>query len=106
LLIYFVTTSKILYGKDFIVSNIHNLSHLADDVKFGHFDLFSSFSFESFLYQIKKQLKKAEKLLEQLHNRIMERVKYKKIYHKHNFSKPQLAQFNSIKPDKTKLVYE
>lgn len=64
LLIYFVSTSKILYGKDFCVSNVHNLIHLADDiVKFGYLDSFSSFSFESFLYQIKRQLKKGEKPL-------------------------------------------
>lgn len=55
LLTYFVETSKILYGKDFIIYNVHNLIHLADDVlKFGHLDSYSSFSFESFLYEIKK----------------------------------------------------
>lgn len=85
----------------------HNLIHLADDVvKFGHLDSFSSFSFESFLYQIKRQLKNGKKPLEQLHNRIVERAKYKKSFDEHNFSKPQLAQYNYIKSDKKKLVYD
>lgn len=94
LLVYFVKTSKILYGKDFIISNIHNLIHISDDViKFGHLDSFSSFSFKNFLNEIKKQLKKGEKPLEQLHNRIIEtiieRAKYKKTRHEY-FSKPQV----------------
>lgn len=79
LLVYFVETSKILYGNDFIIYNVHNLIHISDDVvKFGHLDSFSSFSFENFLYEIKKQIKKAEKPLQQLYNRIVERAAYKK----------------------------
>ncbi|XP_029676934.1 uncharacterized protein LOC115243823 [Formica exsecta] len=106
LLVYFVETSKILYGKDFIISNVHNLIHISDDViKFGHLDSFSSFTFENFLYEIKKQLKKGEKPLEQLHNRIVERVKNKKTRHEY-FSKPQVAHYNSKKSNGTRLAYD
>ena len=52
--IYFVNTSKILYGQDFVIYNVYNLIHLADNIaKFDHLDTFSSFLFESFLNDIK-----------------------------------------------------
>lgn len=76
LLIFFVKTSEHLYGKEFMIYNIHNLTHLSNDVaKFGHLDSFSSFPFESFLFSIKKLLKKGEKPLQQLYNRTVERAK-------------------------------
>lgn len=57
LLKYFVEKCTELYGTDFLIYNIHNLIHLANDVsKFGHLDSFSSFSLErvieSYLYNI------------------------------------------------------
>lgn len=94
-------------GTDFVIHNVHYLIHLSDNVvKFGHLDSFSTFSFESFLYEIKKQLKKAEKPLEQLHNRIVERAEYKRKRHECNFLKPQVAQYNSVKSNKTRSVYD
>lgn len=55
LLRYFVSECIKLYGKNFVIFNVHNLIHLVDDVlQFGSLDSFSAFSFESFLYFIKK----------------------------------------------------
>lgn len=101
LLIYFVKTCKHLYEEEFMIYNVHNLIHLSDDVtKFGNLDSYSSFLFENFLYNIKKQLKKAENPLQQLFKRTVERAKC-------NFSKgidtilkPQVKNFNDKRSEK------
>ena len=73
LLQYFVENCKTLYGEKILVYNFHNLIHLPDDVlKFGHLDSFSAFPFESYLYTLKKKLKKAGQPLQQLYRRIVE----------------------------------
>ncbi|XP_029164443.1 uncharacterized protein LOC114946024 [Nylanderia fulva] len=100
LLNYFVEKCIELFGTNFLIYNTHNLIHLADDVlKFGHLDSFSAFSFESYLYNIKKKLKKAEKPLQQLHNRIVEHVacnlKKKIIF----FEKPKVMCKNNKKSE-------
>lgn len=51
LLRHFVSDFGILYGEKFISHNVHNLLHLADDVRrFGSLDNFSSFRFENPLH--------------------------------------------------------
>lgn len=73
LLLHFVKTFKILYGNDNIVYNVHNLVHICEDVKmFGSLDIFSAFPFENYLKTLKKMLRKHEKPLSQLYNRIAE----------------------------------
>lgn len=75
LLKYFVRTFKVLYGKDTIVYNIHNLIHLCEDVKrYGSLNTFCAFPFENFMKELKKMLRKSEKPLSQLNNRINERA--------------------------------
>lgn len=75
LLIYFVKTLKRLYGEDNVVYNIHNLIHLCQDVKkYGPLDSFSAFPFENYMQVLKKMLRKAEKPLAQLNNRLNERT--------------------------------
>jgi hypothetical protein len=64
---YFVKTFIILYGKDQITHNVHNLLHICDDVKsLGALDQFSTFVFENYLQSIKKLIRKPEKPLEQI----------------------------------------
>ncbi|XP_067214679.1 uncharacterized protein [Linepithema humile] len=71
LLIHFVKICKQLYGEDSIIYNVHNLIHLSEDVlKYGPLDNFSAFPFENYMQTIKKMLRKAEKPLQQLYNRI------------------------------------
>lgn len=73
LLTYFVKTFKILYGKSNIVYNVHNLIHICQDVKtYGPLDTFSAFPFENYLKILKRMLRKYEKPLSQLNNRIYE----------------------------------
>lgn len=73
LLIAFVEETKSLYGKQFLVYNVHNLIHLAADVrKFGCFDNFSAFPFENYMRKIKKFVHKAELPLQQVVRRLSE----------------------------------
>jgi len=73
LLNHFVQSFEILYGKQYISHNIHNLLHLCNDVRqFGPLDNFSAFRFENYMTSIKKRLRKSEKLLQQLLKRYKE----------------------------------
>ncbi|XP_039308985.1 uncharacterized protein LOC120356847 isoform X2 [Solenopsis invicta] len=73
LLIHFVKICKELYGADSIIYNVHNLIHLSEDaLKYGSLDNFSAFPYENYMQTIKKMLRKAEKPLQQLYNRISE----------------------------------
>jgi len=73
LLIYFVQNMSILYGPQNVTYNMHNLIHLAADAKrLGPLDSFSAFPFENFLFTLKKLLRKFDKPLQQICNRLDE----------------------------------
>lgn len=74
LLMYFVQKYKVLYGKENVTYNVHNLIHLVDDVKIhGPLDAFSAFKFENYMSQLKKLLKNSRHPLQQIANRIKEK---------------------------------
>lgn len=63
----FVQSFEILYGKQYISHNVHNLLHLCADVRiYGSLDNFSAFRFENYMMTIKRRLRKNEKPLQQL----------------------------------------
>lgn len=98
LLPFFVKESIELYGRHFVIFNVHNLIHLADDVmRFGYLDSFSAFAFESYLNNIKKYLRKGEKLLQQLHKRIVEQASCSYLQKNNAFIKPQVSNYNTNK---------
>lgn len=69
----FVVSFEILYGKEYISHNVHNLLHLCSDVRiFGPLDNFSAFRFENFMTSVKRLLRKKEKPLQQLIRRYNE----------------------------------
>lgn len=73
LLKHFVESFEILYGRNKMSHNVHNLLHLTEDVrKFGAVDQFSAFRFENYMSSIKRALRKSEKPLQQLFNRYSE----------------------------------
>lgn len=73
LLHHFVTSFEILYGKQYMSHNIHNLLHICSDVRtYGSLDNFSAFRFENYMASIKKRLRKNEKPLQQLYKRYNE----------------------------------
>lgn len=73
LLLHYVETFRDHYGEDFMSSNVHNLTHLVDDVKkFGELASFSAYPFESKLYQIKNLLRNGNRPLVQVAKRLGE----------------------------------
>lgn len=87
LLINFVTSFEILYGKHYVSHNVHNLLHLCSDVRvFGPLDNFSAFRFENFMTSIKRLLRKKEKPLQQLIRRYNEIENIGSLLSQSNFS--------------------
>lgn len=99
LMTYFVKTFKVLYGESNIVYNVHNLIHLCQDVQNnGCLDTFSAFPFENYMKTLKKMLRKSEKPLSQLNNRIHEYTTRCMHHVNHSTDKPLL-----LKPDEKTL---
>lgn len=70
----FITHSKSLYGLEFLIYNVHLVSHICDDVKlFGKLDNFSAFPFENYLGELKSLIKAPTNPLQQIHRRLMEK---------------------------------
>lgn len=62
-----------LYGKHNISFNVHALLHISDDVRlYGKLDDYSAFQFESFMFTVKRLLRKNHQCLAQLSNRLSE----------------------------------
>lgn len=73
LLYNYVESFICMYGPDYVVSNIHNLIHVVDEVRqFGVLSSFSSYPFESQLFQIKRLLRTGYLPLEQVAHRLNE----------------------------------
>ena len=70
----FVKASKSIYGKTCLVINMHNLIHLADDVKNMQkpLSLITAFPFENLLGKLKRYLRSGNKPLAQLCRRLHE----------------------------------
>lgn len=65
-----------LYGVEYITSNVHNLSHLVDEVEiFGELDTFTAYPFENMLGKIKKMIRTGNRPLAQVARRILEAEK-------------------------------
>lgn len=74
---HYIKGYKQLYGDQHITSNVHNLSHLIDDVKrFGTLDSFSAYPFESMLGKIKRMIKTGSLPLSQIAKRLIEQNTY------------------------------
>lgn len=70
----FLEIFKNKYGKQHFTSNLHNLSHIVDEVKrFGPLANFDSYKFENKLQDIKKMIRSGKLHLIQIRNRITER---------------------------------
>ena len=73
LLVLFVDNAGALFGKTFLVYNVHSLVHLADDSKlYGPLDTISSFPYENYLQQIKKLVRNRNVPLQDVVNRLHE----------------------------------
>ncbi|ODN01487.1 hypothetical protein Ocin01_05205 [Orchesella cincta] len=64
-----------LYGNQFLVYNVHNLLHLADDgTNFGNLENVSAFPFENFMQILKRMIRGQRLQLEQVVKRVKEQV--------------------------------
>lgn len=73
LLKLFVSDCSRIYGKQYLIYNVHSLIHIADDVeRYGALDNFSAFKFENYLGYLKKKVRSPYKPLQQVGNRISE----------------------------------
>lgn len=62
-----------LYGIEYVSSNVHNLTHIVDDVlKFGNLTKIGSYPFENCLAALKLRLRNCNRPLEQISRRIAE----------------------------------
>ncbi|XP_070161256.1 uncharacterized protein [Polyergus mexicanus] len=74
LVLLFIKRFMKLYGVYNMSHNIHNLIHLIDDVKkFGPLDNFSAFKFENYMQILKKYIRKADRPLQQVIRRYIEK---------------------------------
>jgi hypothetical protein len=70
----FVKEFSRLYGSKFVSYNVHNLIHICSDIKrFGNLNNFNAFPYENYLQTIKAFVHAAQKPLEQIKRRIIER---------------------------------
>lgn len=64
----------ILYGSSEVVSNIHNIHHIMDDVnQFGPLTNISTYPFENYLHEIKLKIQPSKSSIEQISRRLAER---------------------------------
>jgi len=69
---YFVFNCERLYGKNFVVYNIHSLLHVADDVRYFDASLndISAFRYENYLQTLKRLIRGASNPLIQVSKRL------------------------------------
>ncbi|KAK0145122.1 hypothetical protein N1851_015976 [Merluccius polli] len=73
ILCLFVSHFNELYGAKFLTYNVHNVTHLAQDVKMhGTLDRFSAFQYENHLGKIKRLIRKPGRPISQIIKRLSE----------------------------------
>jgi len=84
LLLHFVEKAAALYGPEFLVYNVHSLTHFSREAElFGPLDKSSAFIFENFMQQLKKSVKSARNPVLQVARRLQE---------KNNFSNQSVGE--------------
>jgi hypothetical protein len=77
LLVYFVSKSAELYGEEFLVYNVHSLTHSSEEVKhFGKLDNSSAFIFENYMQHVKRSVRSARNPVLQVIRRLQEKTLY------------------------------
>lgn len=78
LLEYFVRQCSDIFGPQFVVYNVHNVIHLADDVENYQcsLNILSAFPFENHLHKIKKLVRSSNNPISQVFKRLAEKERY------------------------------
>ena len=93
ILVLFVKHCKQLYGADFVVYNVHSITHITDDARlFGSIQSVSCFPYENYMRKLKSMVRKNNLPLQQIVNRIMEQ------------RRSQAGKSASVSSDSTALV--
>ncbi|KAK3921798.1 Endoribonuclease YbeY [Frankliniella fusca] len=72
----FVTYSSMVFGRQFVVYNVHSLLHLWEDVqRHGKLSAFAAYCFEGELAVIKSLLRSSSRPVQQIHRRLTEMEK-------------------------------
>ena len=65
LLAYFTEQGRVLYGKEFLVYNVHLMIHLAAEAKhYGGLDKCSGFPFKNYMHKLKKMVRSGNPISE------------------------------------------
>lgn len=73
LVVAFVSHFGQIYDNDMLVHNVHGLVHLSNDAaKYGSLDNVSSFTFENFLWKLKRMVRKPKFALQHIIRRLSE----------------------------------
>jgi hypothetical protein len=91
LLLHFVSKGDQLYGREFLIYNVHSLLHLTRDAsRFGDLDFCVSCKFESYMQQLKWKVRTGKSPAVQLVKQILEStavekipVQHQNIYYQH-----------------------
>lgn len=76
MLLQFIEIFAELYGEHHMNSNVHNLSHIVDEVeRFGELESFSAYPFENQLGKMKRLLRHGDRPLAQIAKRMIEDMK-------------------------------
>lgn len=74
LLIEFLNEFEDIFGEEYLSHNFHGLSHIRDDVRLhGPLDKFSAFKYENFMQSVLQDIRKPDKIIQQIFKRQKER---------------------------------
>lgn len=111
----YIESFIVMYGVQYITSNIHNLTHVVSEVRqYGELSSFSSYPFESRLFQIKSNIRNGNLPLEQVARRsteymqIMSKLENKNVYDKYpKLSTPNCGgNLKNIFPNSVQYFYK